>query len=254
MRLISLFLLFFVLVSCGRKDLISSFLSQVNANPQYQFKMVKYSGKYPNSDYVVFQNQIDDKFYAINIYSYEDSGLDGLSFFENHLEDDLVVEIVRNFQKEEVRYRYVFVGDETLYLPYTVLVDYYVGDNNHVYQMSDEKIKDLEMVASDLETMNQHKLALKLVSQYGLSYSRTMEIINIQKHYQLNSRNGLTTREKAIYFKALTGESYDSVKTYFEKFLQGDSKELDEFFTRTANYNQTTPEVVREIIGEFFLQ
>ncbi|MDH5581999.1 MAG: hypothetical protein OEY33_08825, partial [Bdellovibrionales bacterium] len=112
---IVLLLSFFLLLSCGRKRAIEDFLNQINSNPNYNFKVVKYEGARPNDEYIVIKNAIDEKIFAVDIESYQDSNLDALSFFNNHLNDDLVVEIVHTYDVEEVHYKYIYINDELVY-------------------------------------------------------------------------------------------------------------------------------------------
>ena len=252
---IVLLLSFFLLLSCGRKRAIEDFLNQINSNPNYNFKVVKCEGARPNDEYIVIKNAIDEKIFAVDIESYQDSNLDALSFFNNHLNDDLVVEIVHTYDVEEVHYKYIYINDELVYVPYTITVTEYVGDNGAIYNDKDENLKDLELIGSRIESISNKKLVEELVNQYGLSLDRATVISNIKRHYFHNSsKRKLSEKEMSKYFMALTGSEYGQAKKAFEGYLSGNKNEFEQLLRSAAKFNETTPEAMMNLIGQMFLQ
>lgn len=244
-----------LLCSCGRNKTIQDFIDQINSNPKYNFKLLKVSGRRPNGDYAVLENSIDDKIFAVDIESYDESGLDGLTFFENHLNDNLIVEIVSSYETEQVQYRYVYLGDELVYIPYTITLTEYVGDNGLIYHDESETPKDLESVGAFRENLSNEKVIFDLVNQYGLSLDRAKLIASIRRHYLFSSsQRTLTKKEMSNYFIVLTGTDYLSAKKAFEEYISGNKEKFDRFLINAANYNKTAPEAVMKLISEMFLQ
>lgn len=133
-------------------------------------------------------------------------------------------------------------------------------DNDRVAQKYNftlrwDQLKDLEKLGANSEVLEREAMAGKIEENYGLSEERSSEVAKILYHYQkIEKKRSLTEMDKNILSKKLLGIDYKSAKYALEEHIQGNPGQLEGVLERAAKANDTSPEHVQELVGEFLLK
>ncbi len=122
------------------------------------------------------------------------------------------------------------------------------------FSLSATSVKDLEKIGARVDDKKREKLEGMLVERFGLSEDRAGEISGtVYSLNRIKQKRSLTPRELNIMSHKILGFDYGRGKKALAKHIQGDGKELEELLRLAAEKNETTPEHVRELLGEFLL-
>ena len=125
---------------------------------------------------------------------------------------------------------------------------------NFPFSMEIVTIKDLEKIGAAKENIDSNKYAIFLVENYGLSENRAQTISKYLLSYRkLANMRDLNAREKDLLTHEILGFGFKRGKEALEKHLQGDQNSLDDLILEAAEKNETSPEHVKELFGEIFL-
>ncbi|TDJ08097.1 MAG: hypothetical protein E2O68_02600 [Deltaproteobacteria bacterium] len=115
-------------------------------------------------------------------------------------------------------------------------------------------VKDLEKIGSRVDDEKRKKLEGMLVERFGLSEDRAGEISGtVYSLSRIKEKRSLTPRELSILSYKILGFDYGKGKKALEKHIQGDTEDLENLMRLAAETNETTPEHVRELLGEYLL-
>jgi hypothetical protein len=122
------------------------------------------------------------------------------------------------------------------------------------FSLSATSVKDLEKIGFREDSKKREKLEGMLVERFGLSQDRAGEISGtIFSLGRIKQKRSLTKRELNIMSQQILGFDYSLGKKALEKHLQGEPEELEDLMIMAAQRNETTPEHVRELLGEYLL-
>ena len=115
--------------------------------------------------------------------------------------------------------------------------------------------KDLEFIGAKIENQSVRMIAEEVVFNFGLDEQRAMEVAKLTSSFKkLKNKRALSKREKDLYVKKVLGISYDAGKKALEKHIQGNSKDLELLIKKSAKINNTSPEHISDLIGEYLLK
>ncbi len=113
--------------------------------------------------------------------------------------------------------------------------------------------KDLEKLAFEKESEKIEEISGRLSETFGLSVERSQEVaktmVSLQK---IQNKRALTEIELDQVSNKLLGFSYGTGRKAFEKYIQGDSTEIDKLLIDAANKNGVTPEDMKDLFGQYF--
>jgi hypothetical protein len=133
-------------------------------------------------------------------------------------------------------------------------------DNDRVAQKYNftlrwDQLKDLGKLGANSEVLEREAMAGKIEENYGLSEERSSEVAKVLYHYQkIEKKRSLTEMDKNILSKKLLGIDYKSAKFALEEHIQGKPDQLESVLEKAAKANNTSPEHVQELVGEFLLR
>ena len=115
--------------------------------------------------------------------------------------------------------------------------------------------KDLEKNAAFDEKKESEKYALNLMENFGLSEARAHTISHLMLSFgKLRGMRELTPNEKDHFSNEILGFDYEKGKMALEKYMQGEKNSLDDLIAVAASKNDTSPEHIKELVGELFLK
>ncbi len=146
--------------------------------------------------------------------------------------------------------------EETWVSPYTandgtVVPGVYADANGYLYERSSAGSKDLEKVAAFAEAAAVAQTSEKLVSQFGLSEERGLQVAKLLNNFSKISKNrAVTTADANSFSKELLGADFSSLQTAIEAGQVGDSSKMNSLIEKAAVVNGVSPEHMSEIISE----
>lgn len=142
------------------------------------------------------------------------------------------------------------------YLNYYDLIDlggnlYEDFDTGLIFEKTASTKYDEEKVAAMKQVVGIKKTANNIVSSYGLSEDRAMELAKLGAQLKFADQRSLTDEDyKAIAVEAFGVDPVEYVKAFQTKAISGDSAHLDSLIEKTANKNRTSPEKINKIIDK----
>ncbi len=116
-------------------------------------------------------------------------------------------------------------------------------------------IKDLEKFAASRENIESETYTQNLVENFGLSESRAQTISkHILAYRKIKINRALTDRERDILTKEILGFGYEKGKAALENYIQGEKDSLNDLLAIAASKNETSPEHIKDLIGDIFLK
>jgi hypothetical protein len=115
--------------------------------------------------------------------------------------------------------------------------------------------KDLEKIGALMESQRLEILATNLMENFSLSETRALEVSkHVMAFQRVSGMRELTPFERDLFTKQILGFGYEKGKAAFDKYMQGDQEELDNLIQVAADKNETTPENIKEIMGQLLLK
>jgi hypothetical protein len=115
-------------------------------------------------------------------------------------------------------------------------------------------VKDLEKVGASVEGLESENYKNYIVENYGLSEERAQTVSRLMLNSKrVGNKRSLTDRERNLLSHEILGFGYNVGKKALEDYIAGESDSLDSLVDAAAEKNETTPEHVRELVGEIFL-
>jgi len=274
-KLVSLMMLALFFVSCGHKKDAKDFMKALEAETGHDYDIAKLHTE--KGDYVVYKNNTTGEYEAYNMKKWDRKDN---STYSEFLANGAVegVDIVLNLeQKEEYiqdgywqdeyitdydYYEYYDEWCECWVEDYTVeyiWVGSYWVDTSYWYTFytgggfrfsnTQGQSKDLEMIASIKEELQEGLIAHTLKNDYKLTVGRSKELAKLVTQYQkLESSRELTTSEKDKFAMDALGVSVADVEKALKAKAQGDEAQYSSLLDEASKTNQTNPET----IGKFF--
>jgi hypothetical protein len=115
-------------------------------------------------------------------------------------------------------------------------------------------VKDLEKIGAAREGFDIENYGDYLVETYGLSESRADKVSRLLvSKRKIGNMRTLNGREKDLLTNEILGFGYEVGKKALENYIAGEEDSLDDLVSTAADKNETTPEHIRELVGEIFL-
>ena len=183
------------------------------------------------------------RYHVVDLTNYDTSNDSGDT---GHASAELVIDEVTTFGG---------VGPQTLYFPtnlYKITSGPLAGS---FLEESSTSKKDLESLGANKESLGDEELIYNLEENYGLSEERAQSVAKITSSFQkIQNKRALTAKEMNIYTQKVLGVDYTASKKALEKHIQGDSSEMEALMERAAELNNTSPEAVQDLVGEYLLK
>jgi hypothetical protein len=129
---------------------------------------------------------------------------------------------------------------------------YYEDIYGYLYEQTKSVSKDLEKVSAQIEKLRVKDVGEQLAANYGLSESRGIAVAKLLTQYKaLKKERALTEADLNSFSTGLLGFSLAKAEQSFKKLQQGDANALDSLIEEAASANDTTPENIRQILGQF---
>ena len=125
----------------------------------------------------------------------------------------------------------------------------HLGDNRFegnglIFESTENLSKDLEKAGAQMEAMQAAEMKDMLVN-YGLSSDRAEKLGKMMNSYsKIKNKRGLTSREKDVFTKELTGMSFDSATSVLVE------EGYDALVEKASDINGIDPEAVKELLNE----
>ena len=125
------------------------------------------------------------------------------------------------------------------------LAQWGIYDRNQViFEESNTKSKDLEKFGAKIESLEVAEMEERLIN-YGLSTERAETLGKLMNNYsKIKTKRALTSREKNIFTKELTGMSFDKATSVLV------DEGYDVLIERASEINDVDPEAISELINE----
>ena len=121
---------------------------------------------------------------------------------------------------------------------------YYLGANGNYYSEKSDTTKDLESAGAKVEAMEVAELEDILVN-YGLSTERASKLGKLMNSYsKIKTKRALTSREKDVFTKELTGLSFDKASSVLV------DEGYDALVEKASEVNGADPEAIKELLNE----
>jgi hypothetical protein len=121
------------------------------------------------------------------------------------------------------------------------------------FSMEVVTIKDLEKLASFKESDKVEEMSNRLSEQFGLSMERSEEVSKTMISVSaIQNKRALTDSEQDMVSNKLMGFTYKVGKKALEKYIQGDSTEVDGLLGIAADKNGVSPEDMRDLFTQYF--
>ena len=212
-----------------------------------------------------------------------DSGIAGTTYFKYGLNKELYKSIIvinftltqwywddgHNFEQVILHETLHCLGfDHTLGTDYSIMnynynyqVDGLTGldvsrlSAKYPFSMEVVTVKDLEKLAANKERNRTEVMSHNLSETFGLSSERSIEVAKLMVSYQaIQNKRALSESEMNMVSNQLLGFSYSQGKDALAKYLQGEETEMDNLLEIAAKKNGTSPEQVKDILQDFFVQ
>lgn len=117
-----------------------------------------------------------------------------------------------------------------------------------------DQVKDLERLGYTKESLINEVASLEIEETYGLSEERSLEVAKILNAFQkYKKKRALTDTERNIMTKKLLGIDFKTTKLALDEHIQGNPDKLQDVLEIAAEINNTSPEHIQELIGEYLL-
>lgn len=125
------------------------------------------------------------------------------------------------------------------------------SDGNKFFEENSGISKDLEKIASHIESSHVQRLTQELSERFGLSEDRAYKIAKLKMAYKtISSKRLLTARDRDRLTHELVGVNHKTAMSALKKHIQGDSSEMDSILDLAAEKNGVDPEHMNEILNE----
>jgi hypothetical protein len=121
-----------------------------------------------------------------------------------------------------------------------------------LYEQTKVVSKDLEKVSGQIEKLRVQSVGEQLAANYGLSETRGIAVAKLLTQYKgLKKERALTQADLDSFSEGVLGFSLSKAEKSFQEFSRGDVQALDNLIDQAASANDTTPENIRQILGQF---
>lgn len=264
----------FVMAACGggngsggavsglnHNQLAQAFVDKLNTSGKYSVTLAKTNTlKY---DYIVIYDQATDSYNAVNIGSY-DVNQDAAQYLETVGGTHTDLDVLPAHYETQTRTKYESKYDVTnIYGDYvgcscyiTIVEDVYIPTRYRdrradiTFENTASAPKDLEKFAALAQTAVIQSRAEKLSERLGLSVDRSQEVVRLSMAWERAGGKDLSAKDQDAFSQEMLGFSITDAKKALTESAQGSSASMDQLIDQAALVNQTSPENVRQIIGE----
>lgn len=220
-----------------------------------------------NGNWVLFKEE-SDEFTDIDwdtigvYYGYVPSGygniflnIDGHASSSNRIKKVLLHEVghavgfdhTENLDYSTMNYNF------NLFLPTLSRYDKKRLHDKYPFEVRTTAIKDLELMGARKEEEQIDILKESIENQFGLSESRSLKIAKSYHSFKrLGNKRSIEKKDWDILTRKLFGFDYQTGKKALERHIQGDSSSLENLKNKAAELNETSPQHIQEILGEYF--
>lgn len=227
-------------------QLAQLFIDELNLNSDVQFDLVKSSTKQFN--YVVIYDIENDSYDAVNIGTFRagDDPLQHLETYRNYFDLD----VIPGYYESGVSYSSLCdcYEESSTWIP----TSYRDRHANITFEKTMPTPKDRLTMAVLEEGVMVRKAASALSAKFGMSQERSFEVAELAVIWKNAPKDRMSDAEHDLFAENVLGHSITEYKAAVEKQMSGDTEELNELISDTAELNGLSPEKANQIINSVF--
>ena len=128
--------------------------------------------------------------------------------------------------------------------------DLYIDNYGNIFEQTKPSSKDLEKLGQKVEKLNLKKVEEHLASEFGLSESRAFAVAKLVQGWKKASKSRqMTNEDSKVFFKEFLGFDANEGLKAFKKSIEGDEADLNSLIEKAADFNETSPEHMKEILS-----
>jgi hypothetical protein len=130
---------------------------------------------------------------------------------------------------------------------------YYYDGGGFTFSENNAQNKDLDAIASNVETANNAVVTNSIVAQYGLSEDRAQSLADLAVNYaKLRDARRLTDADKEVFAKKALNVSFNDLQSAYKGSVQGNAGQYNTIINQAAEFNGLSPEKARTLIDSYF--